>query len=136
MQQSIMYGRLLNSVAIKRAILLPCSPIFSLALCSSHFSNPSEGGLSNCTNGPKSPDGDGDVTDGAGETIVVGWGETAASGDGDVCAFGWNRHADWVRPFASSAPWMRAFTSGGMSGSLSSAAISARSSAESLLGSA
>src|SRR5438067_3095164 len=130
MQQSIMKGRLLNSVVIKRAILLPCSPIFSLALCSSHFSNLSEGGLSNCTNGLKSPDGDGDVTDGAGEPITDGCGVTAVWGDGDVCASG------CVPPFASSARRMPAFAAGGMSGSLSSAPISARSSAESLLGSA
>src|SRR4029077_13088608 len=104
MQQSISKGRLLNSVAIKRAILLPCSPIFSLARCSSHFSNLSEGGLSNCNNGPKSPAGDGEVTDGGGEPITDGCGVTAVWGDGDVCASG------CVRPFASSAPRMRAFT--------------------------
>src|SRR6266403_2032882 len=130
MQQSIMEGRLLNSVAIKRAILLPCSPIFSLARCSSHFSNRSDGGLSNCTNGLESPDGDGEVTDGDGEPITDGCGVTAVWGDGDVWASG------CVRPFASRALRMRAFTAGGMSGSLSSVAISARSSAESLLGSA
>ena len=50
--------------------MLPCSPIFSLALFSSHLSNPVEGGLSNCTIGPKSPDGDGDVTGGGGEAII------------------------------------------------------------------
>src|SRR5467141_94553 len=31
MQQSIMYGRLLKSVAINSPIFVPCSPIFSLA---------------------------------------------------------------------------------------------------------
>src|SRR5205814_5086402 len=104
-------GRLLNSVAIKRAILLPCSPIFSLALCSSHFSNLSEGGLSSCTNGPKSPTGDGDVTDEGGEPITHGCGVTAVWGDGDVCASG------CVPAFASSARRMPAFVTRGMSGS-------------------
>src|SRR5437660_1164329 len=79
---------------MKRAILLPCSPIFSLAFCSSHFPILSEGGLSNCTNGPKSTGGDGDAT-GGGEALALGCGGTAASGDGDVCASGRGR------PFAS-----------------------------------
>src|SRR5205814_5555322 len=112
---------------MKRAILLPCSPIFSLALCSSHFSNPVEAGLSNCTNGPKSPGGDGEVTDGGGETVAVDCGVTAVSGEVGFCACGCGS------PFASSARWTWAFTPGGMSGS---AAISALSPAEVLLGSA
>src|SRR5438067_11503584 len=90
MQQSIMKGRLLNSVVIKRAISLPCSPIFSLALCSSHFSNLSEGGLSNCSNGLKLPDGDGDAT-GGGEAIALGCGVTVVAGGGDVGSSGCGR---------------------------------------------
>ena len=50
----------------------------------------SEGGLSNCTNGPKSPDGDGDVTDGAAaEQSSTGCGVTAVlGGRRRLCAFG------------------------------------------------
>src|SRR5467141_2476808 len=39
MQQSIMYGRLLKSVAINSPIFVPCSPIFSLARPSIQRSN-------------------------------------------------------------------------------------------------
>src|SRR6266566_7168619 len=43
MQQSIMYGRLLISVLANSCKLVPCSPIFSFARVSIHFSNGVDG---------------------------------------------------------------------------------------------